>query len=221
MCSTTTAERPATKTRCRTRAAGLLTRSTTSSAARNAAGGRSVTASAKSTISRVVEPRMAKKAAFLPRMSRSGCDRAKAESTVRCAPFRAASRQRESGAGTRKVEDPCARGELLRARDVEALVEAALEPLAPVVGVVVLALAAQEPRDHRVVGGRKLDDERGAQAPQPLDHLDDRHVPADREVVDERQGKREVGRAALRERAALEAAPAEAGRGVGEVHRQR
>src|ERR671925_1513971 len=175
MCSTTTAERPATKTRCRTRAAGLLTRSTTSSAARNAAGGRSVTASAKSTISRVVEPRMAKNAAFLPRMSSSGCASAKAESTVRCAPFSAASRARESGAGARKVEDPCARGELLGARDVEALLEAALEPLAPVVGVVVLTLAAEEPRDHRVVGGRELDDEGRAQASPPVDHLRDRH----------------------------------------------
>src|ERR687887_652498 len=220
-CSTTTAERPATKRRWSACAAGRLTTSTKSSAARNAAGGRSVTASAKRTISRVVEPRMAKKAAFLPRMSSSGCASAKAESTVRCAPFRAASRQRESGAGTRKVEDPCARGELLGARDLEALLEAALEPLAPVVGVVVLALAAEEPRDHRVVGGRELDDERCAETPQPLDHLGDRHVAADREVVDEGEAEREVRRAARAQRAPLEPAPAEAGRRIGEVHRQR
>src|ERR687887_511916 len=218
-CSTTTAERPPTKRRCSACAAGRLTRSTRSSAARNVAGGSSVTASAKSTISRVVDPRMAKKAAFLPRMSRSGCASAKAESTVRCAPFRSAQRRRESGAGMRKVEDPGARGELLGARDVEALLETALEPVAPVVGVVVLALAAQEPRDHRVVGGRELDDDRRAERPQPLDHLRDRHVAADREVVDEREAEREVRRAALGQRAALEAAPAEAGRGVGQETR--
>src|SRR5256885_5493019 len=48
--------------------------------------------------------------------------------------------------------------------------------------------------------------------PLSLDHLHDRHVAADREVVDERKAQGQVGRAALRERAALETAPAEAGR---------
>src|ERR671927_992019 len=156
-CSTTTALSPATKRRWSELASGRLTRQAATSVARSTAGRANVTTSAKRTICVLDEPRTAKNAAFLPRMSSSGWASANAESAVRWAPFRSAQRRRGSAAGTRKVEDPRARRELLGSRDVEALREAALEPVAPVVGVVVLALAAQKPRHHRVVGGRELD----------------------------------------------------------------
>src|SRR5919205_469967 len=211
-CSTTTALRPATKSRWSALASGRLTRSAATSRARSTAGRANVTASAKRTICVLDEPRTAKNAAFWPRMSSSGWASAKAESAVRWAPFRSAQRRRGSARGAGKGENPGARGELLGARDVEALPEAALEPVAPVVGVVVLALAAQEPRDHRVVGGRELDDDGRAEAPQPVDDLHDRHVAADREVVDEREAERQVGRASVRQRPPLEAAPPEARR---------
>src|SRR5438128_1543910 len=85
-CSTITAARPATKTRWSASAKARPTRPASSSAASRAAGSANVTASAKSTISRGGEPRTAKKAAFLPRMSSSGWASAEAESASRWAP---------------------------------------------------------------------------------------------------------------------------------------
>src|SRR5919108_1351195 len=220
-CNTTTAARPATKARWSASAAVRLTRPVRSSAARSAAGSANVTASAKSTISVGEDPRTAKKAAFFPRMSSSGCASAKAERASRWAPRVSARRTSLSDGGADKVEDALSRRELLGAEDVEPLAEAALEPVAPVVGVVAGPLPPEEPPDHRVLGSRELDDERGVEAAQPVEELGDRDVAADREVMDERQAEREVGRAARRERPPLEPAPAEARRGVGEVHRQR
>src|SRR5438067_1177757 len=220
-CRTITATRPATNTRCRASPKARPARPARSSAASSAAGSANVTASAKRTISVGVEPRTAKKAAFLPRMSSSGWASAKAESASRWAPRISARRSSDSDSGADKVEDALPRRELLGAGDGEALAEATLEPVAPVVGVVVGPLAGDEPRDHRILGRRELDDERGVEAAQPVDDLGDRHVAADREVVDEREAEREVGRAACGERPPLEPAPAEPRRRIGEVHAQR
>src|SRR5919108_2955002 len=168
-CNTTTAARPATKTRWSASAAVRLTRPARSSAPRSAAGSANVTASAKSTISVGEEPRTAKKAAFLPRMSSSGWASAKAESASRWAPRVSASRTSLSGRGADTVEDALPRSELFGTQHVEALREAPLEPVAPVVGVVAGPLAREEPPDHRILGGWELDHERGVEAPQPVE----------------------------------------------------
>src|SRR5919108_1755408 len=220
-CSTITAARPATNTRWRASAKARLASRARSSAASSAAGSANVTARAKSTISCGGEPRTAKKAAFLPRMSRSGWASAKAESASRWAPRVSAQRRPLSGRGADTVEDALPRSELFGTQHVEALREAPLEPVAPVVGVVAGPLAREEPPDHRILGGWELDHERGVEAPQPVEELGDGHVAADREVVDEGEAEREVRGSARCERPPLEAPPAETRRGVGEVHRQR
>ena len=100
---------------------------------------------------------------------------------------------------------------------VERLGEAALEVAELVVGMQALALGGQQLLHHRVLAGRELDHERRAQRGEPVDELLDRHVGADRHVVHERQREHEVRPAAVGQRPALEAAPAEPGRRVGEV----
>ena len=74
---------PPTRTRWSTHAAAGLTSPTTSSSAVRASGGNSVRPSANRTMSPLDEPRTAKKAGFLPRMSKSGCANANAQSAVR------------------------------------------------------------------------------------------------------------------------------------------
>src|SRR6266498_2854412 len=60
--------------------------------------------------------------------------------------------------------------------------------------------------------------EPGVEPAKPADELVEGNVAPDREVVDEREAEDEVGPAALLEPPALEPAPAETGRGVGDVH---
>jgi hypothetical protein len=84
-----------------------------------------------------------------------------------------------------------------------------------------LALGRQQLLDHRVLARGELDHERAAERRQPVDELLHRHVGADRDVVHERQREHEVGPAAVGQRLALEPAPAEARRRVGQVHGER
>ena len=75
-------------------------------------------------------------------------------------------------------------------------------------------LAREQAVGHRVLRRNPLDHERARVDSQPLEELRDRHVPADRDVVDQRQAKRQVRAAALGQVLALAAAPAESGRRV-------
>src|SRR5690349_20147566 len=152
-CSAITEHRAATKARWRRSDDDRLTARTRSSTASSASGGTSVTARAKRTICVLVERRTEKNSGFLPRMSRSGSARAKPESTASWAPRTSAVRVRlGSVLRARKVKGPGTACELFRAHDVEALVEALLEPVGPVVGVVYGPLPRQQSAGHRVLG---------------------------------------------------------------------
>src|SRR5919109_1762223 len=128
---------------------------------------------------------------------------------------------RSSRLGPREIEHARVRLEPLGTLDLEGLAQPALEEIELVVGVKTLALRRQELLDHRVLTRRELDDERRSKRREPVDDLLDGHVRADREVMDQRQREHEVGLAPVGQRSALEPPPAEARRGVGEVHGER
>ena len=69
--------------------------------------------------------------------------------------------------------------------------------------------------------GRKLDHDRGAEVGEPIDDRGERDVGADREVVDEREGKHEVRAPALLEALALGPTPSHVRGGVDEILRER
>src|SRR5207237_50171 len=89
-----TAPRAARKIRCRTKAAWPLTSSTSTSTASRTRAGTKTTTSPNRRMSPGVEPCAAKNSAFLPRMSKSGCAKAKPETANSWAKRRAGSRRR-------------------------------------------------------------------------------------------------------------------------------
>src|SRR5439155_18221172 len=99
--------------------------------------------------------------------------------------------------------------QLFAGADVEELAERALEVAALVVGMGSRLLAGEQPPDERVVGGGELDHERRLERAEPVQEVPDRHVATDRDVVDESEAERQVGRAAVAQGAPLAAAPAE------------
>src|SRR5712691_9296389 len=199
-----TAPNPARKTWCSTAASRLVTSSTATSIASRTSAGTKVTTSANSTMSDGAEPRTAKNSAFLPRMSKSGCARAKPETASNCAPRTAGSRKRRAAlARAGVIEDACSTGELLRALDLEPLAERTLERLTVVVGMGACLLAHQQRRDARIGTGRELEHERRSQLREPGQELRHGHVAADRHVVQHGEAERQLRPAAHLERLAL------------------
>src|SRR6266516_2194012 len=147
---------------------------------------------------------------------------ASAKSTASWAPRPSATRaKRGSGLRARKVERSGTGCELFRAHDLEALGEALLEPVGPVVGMVSGPLPRQQSAGHRVFGRDELDHARLRSALKPVQELGDGDVAGDRDVVDECESERQVGTAAVEQRPQLLPAPAEPGRRVDDVHGQR
>src|SRR5439155_7876249 len=208
-CRAITATRPATKTTWSTSDAAPWNTRTSSSTASSASGGTRVTASAKRTICELVERRTEKNSGFFPRMSSSGSASANPESTASWAPRTSAVRAKlGSGLRARKVERSGTGCELLGAHDLEALGEALLEPVGPVVGMVSGPLSRQQSAGHRVFRRDELDHKRLRGALEPVQELGHGDVAGDRDVVDQCERERQVGTAAVQQRAALLPAPA-------------
>src|SRR5436190_9728993 len=221
-CRAITATSPATKTRWSTSDATGLKSRTSSSTPSRTSGGTRVTASANSTIWELVERRTEKNSGLRPRMSSSGSASAKPESTASWAPrTRAARAKAGSALGARKVKRSSSGSERLRARDLEALGEALLEPVGPVVGMVSGPLPRQQSAGHRIFRRDELDHERPRHAAKPVEELGHGDVAGDRDVVDKCEGKRQLGSAAVEQRAALLPAPAEPRRRIDDVHGER
>ena len=163
------------------------------------------------------EPRAAKNSGLSPSRSNSGWATANVQSTARFAKCQSASFG-EAGLRARLGRSLGGHQPFGRAwystrvpdssrseRSISnGLAEAALEEAELVVRVEPVALGREQLLDHRVLARGELDHERGAEARQPVHELLDRHVGADRHVVDERERQHQVGLAAVRHRPALE-----------------
>ena len=95
---------------------------------------------------------------------------------------------------------------MLLADDPCPLVDCGAERLLGVVGEDVLALR-QQALDHRIALGRELDNAVRRHVHDPVDHHVERHVAADRDVMDEGQRDQRVGARAFLETLALGLAP--------------